>query len=377
MEPDIKKFCIFISTSWNRGAISQQFRAIAQELAHRGHRVILIIDHQKKQNTMTATNPAVYTWNSYRPTGFRDAWFLQKLIWKFHPDCLISQFGSENIFLLLGFLNRIPCRITWYHSILEEPKEILFINRLFRKFFIWRKRLILNLASNVVSVSDAAGVDAEKVFQVSRKKIVTIYNSIKDPSSSFLSETKPDRNYVSCVSALTDAKGQETLIRAIPLICDKYPSIVVEFIGSGEMAQRYQELAKSLKVERNCIFSGTVSYEQVLEKMRGSWVTIFPTRSEAFGLVVIESLAVGTPVIASKTGGVPEIIQDGVEGFLFPVDDHNELAKKLLQLLSDENLRLEMAQNARKKFLAKFNLEKRSKLHATKIEDLIGGHIVK
>lgn len=366
-----ESFCIFIGMSWNRGAISQQFQTIAHELVNRGHQVVILMDHQKTNYESTASNPALYTWPSYRPTHFQDALFLQKLLWKYRPECIISQFGSENLFLLLGSLNGIPCRITWHHSILERPKDATFYDRLKSFYLFWRKKIILGLASKVVSVSDAASADVHQVFGVPRKKIVTIHNNIKDPLIDISIEKEPDRNRITCTSALIEAKGQETLLLAIPLIRENFPSVFVDFIGSGKSSDRYRELSFHLKIDGNCQFSGLLPYEEVLKKMKNSWITVFPTRSEAFGLVALESLAVGTPVVASDVGGLPEIIQDGVEGFLFPVGDHIILAEKICLLLSNAALRTKMGHNARKKYLLNFNLKEKSKLNAIRIENII------
>ncbi len=371
MSSEVSSFCIFIGMSWNRGAISQQFKALCQELVSRGHQVVIIMDHRKTNYESPDTNPAYYTWPSKRPTGFRDAWFLQKLIWKYHPHCMISQFSSENLFLSIGWFNRTPCRVTWHHSIFEKAKDANLFKRILRSYLVSRKKIILCLASRVVGVSDAAGFDAHHVYGVPRKNLVTIHNSILDPLIDLPMDTNPDRNHITCTSALIEAKGQDTLLHAIPILCQRFPSVIFEFIGTGESLEKYMKLSQSLKIETQCQFSGLLPYEEVLKRMKHSWISIFPTRSEAFGLVALESLAVGTPVIASDTGGLPEIIQDGVEGFLVPVGDHKVLAEKISLLLSDEELRTRMSKNARKKYLSYFNLEETVKNNTTTIETII------
>lgn len=364
-------FVIFIGMSWNQGAVSQQFQSIAHELVNLGHQVVILMDYRKKNLESADSNPALYSWLSPRPTHLQDALLLQKLIWKYQPDCMISQFGSENLFLFLGWLNKISCRVTWHHSILENPKNVNYKERIKRSYFTWRKRTVLRLATKIVSVSDAAGKDANKVFSVPLEKIITMHNSLKDPLPDIHIKAKLDRNRITCTSALVDAKGQETLLHAIALIHQDFPAIVVDFIGAGDSREKLKKLSQSLMVEEKCLFSGLVSYKEVLSRMHNSYLTVFPTRSEAFGLVAIESMAVGTPVIASNVGGLPEIIQDGVEGFLFPVGDHRILAEKISMLLSDLELRTKMGHNARKKYLSDFNLEEKSKQYAVQIEDLI------
>ena len=92
------------------------------------------------------------------------------------------------------------------------------------------------------------------------------------------------------------------------------------------------------------------------------------SRGEAFGWTNIESMAVGTPVIASAVGGILEIVEDGVSGFLFPRGDHVALAKKMESLLRNHGLRKKLGNNARIRFLERFELGKQVKDFADWLE---------
>jgi glycosyltransferase involved in cell wall biosynthesis len=125
-------------------------------------------------------------------------------------------------------------------------------------------------------------------------------------------------------------------------------------IGEGQLEGEYRQLVADLGLTERVTFRGAVPNDEVLRSMAASAVTVVPSRSEAFGLVNIESFAVKTPVIASAVGGIPEIIRDGVDGFLVPPDDPKALAEKLRRLLSDRALCEQMGENARQRFLEKF-----------------------
>jgi glycosyltransferase involved in cell wall biosynthesis len=105
--------------------------------------------------------------------------------------------------------------------------------------------------------------------------------------------------------------------------------------------------------------------------MAESALTVVPSRSEAFGLVVIESMAVGTPAVASAVGGIPEIIRDGVDGFLVPPDDPAALADKIGLLLSNAELRHKMGLNARERFLSRFEQSRVVKEQADWLEQIV------
>jgi len=100
-------------------------------------------------------------------------------------------------------------------------------------------------------------------------------------------------------------------------------------------------------------------------------VCVAPSRSEAFGLVNIEAMAMGTPVVASRVGGIPEIVRDGVDGFLFEPGNDLELGDRLLEVLSDRELREQMGRNARRRFLEEFESSLVAKRQADWLEGLV------
>ena len=89
--------------------------------------------------------------------------------------------------------------------------------------------------------------------------------------------------------------------------------------------------------------------------MSKAYVVIVPSLSEAFGLVNIEAMSVGTPVIASNVGGISEVIRDGIDGFLVPPNEPKILADKICYIFQNPELRGEMGRNARLRFLNNFD----------------------
>jgi len=105
--------------------------------------------------------------------------------------------------------------------------------------------------------------------------------------------------------------------------------------------------------------------------MRSATLTILPSRCDNCPLVIIESLAVGTPVIASRVGGIPEVVRDGIEGFLVPPDDPPSLATKLSHVLSDPVLLQQMRANARQRFLSQFEQRRAVEAQADWLESIL------
>ncbi len=86
-------------------------------------------------------------------------------------------------------------------------------------------------------------------------------------------------------------------------------------------------------------------------------LVILPSVAEAFGLVLTEALYIGTPVVATRVGGIPEIVEDGVAGDLVPAADSKALSERIIALLNDEERRLDMVGRGRDKVLDRFRFE--------------------
>ncbi|HNZ86249.1 MAG TPA: glycosyltransferase [bacterium] len=153
-------------------------------------------------------------------------------------------------------------------------------------------------------------------------------------------------------------KGLEILIKALKELNDDYRLLV---IGSGDMREYYEKLSKQLKVENKIVFVGNAS-NQILKKYYSTCdCFVFPslTRSEAFGIVQIEAMASGKPVIYSNLPGVREVPIDGKTGFSFTTGDYLDLKQKIEKLFSS-NL-LEFSKNARHRVEENFNEHKLTK----------------
>jgi len=352
----------FIATSGGKGHIAQQFKMLAQILAQRGHRVVVLLDGRRLSEISYTTNPSIYTWPSARPTTFKDTLFLYRLVQLYKPDCLISNFGASNTMLLVGALMRVPKRIDWYHTISTafdlETTSIPWKDHLMRL----RKRLILKMATNVVSVSNACCVDSQRVYGVAGEKCAVFYNSLADPlhecDNNSLPNTEMHRKRVVCVGRFAHIKGQDILIRAITILKEYIPNVDVEFLGDGATRETCVKLADELGVSSNCQFLGHASIESVLSRLAHAQVAVIPSRAEAFGMVIVEALSVGTPVIATNVGGIGELIRDSVDGYLVPPESPAAIAEKLKLILTDDELRINLGKNAREHFLSTFEQKK-------------------
>jgi glycosyltransferase involved in cell wall biosynthesis len=129
------------------------------------------------------------------------------------------------------------------------------------------------------------------------------------------------------VGRLIEEKGVADLIHALPVLSARFPDVILLMVGDGQDRLRFQELAVSCGVDTRIHWAGWVPPQQVSSWMAAAYLLIVPSRDggtgwkEAQGLVIIEAMLAGTPVVASSSGGIPDMIEAGVTGWLFTPGD--------------------------------------------------------
>lgn len=149
-------------------------------------------------------------------------------------------------------------------------------------------------------------------------------------------------------------KGVEVLLAALAALPTTIRGVIV---GDGDLRPRYEAIAKTLGLAERVTFAGRVSDEDLPDYYRTADVTVLPsvTMGEAFGLVLVESLACATPVIASDLPGVRTVVDHGRDGYLAVPHDHTTLAATIARLLADEGARQTMGREGRKKVEARYD----------------------
>jgi len=151
------------------------------------------------------------------------------------------------------------------------------------------------------------------------------------------------------VGYLSKRKGIEVLLRSISMAKRKFSQIVLKVVGSGsEKYLRYlMELTRQLDIEKNVEWLGSRGAEEIAGYLCGSTIFVLPTFIDNSPNSLAEAMTVGTPSIASRVGGVPSMIEDGVNGLLVESNNAEELAAKIIVLLGNEEMQVELSKNAR------------------------------
>ncbi len=138
---------------------------------------------------------------------------------------------------------------------------------------------------------------------------------------------------VSFVGKFTDFKGIDLLIKAARIISDEIPEVAFAFAGDGQLMLDMKKLKAELKLD-NVYFLGHQTQIDVASLYNAADVSVVPSRIEPFGLVALEALACGTPVVATKAGGLPDFVNNEV-GQLVEMDNYEALAKAIIEELKN------------------------------------------
>ena len=144
-----------------------------------------------------------------------------------------------------------------------------------------------------------------------------------------------DRPIIFCVRRLAKRMGLENLVTAISIVCKKYPNVLLYIGGKGELANTLQAQIEKLNLNDNVKLLGYVSDDDLPLCYRAANFSIVPTVAlEGFGLIVIESLAAGTPVLGSPVGGIPEILRPFSTDLVLASSEIEDLASGICEALS-------------------------------------------
>jgi len=170
-----------------------------------------------------------------------------------------------------------------------------------------------------------------------------------------------NKSVILFVGALDKAhyfKGIEFLLKSFVKIKNGESCLIL--IGDGDLKNYYMSLAENLGVSDKTLFIGRVSDKELPRYYAASDLLVLPsiTKGEAFGLVLIEAMATGKPVIASNLPGVRTIIDDGVNGFLVKPKDVDSLASKMQYLIENKDIREKFGREGRKKVENEYSWEK-------------------
>jgi D-inositol-3-phosphate glycosyltransferase len=227
------------------------------------------------------------------------------------------------------------------------------------------ERQVMAFVDRIIAATPAEYAQLHWLYGANINKVVTIPPGVDldrfKPIPQNLAKEQlgipPDHRSILFAGRIEPLKGIDTLLRAIALIQKRVPEAVenvcVTIIGGDpwspspdkEMA-RLQEMREELEVANIVTFLGAKEQDELPNYYSAAEMVIMPSHYESFGMVALEAMAMGTPVIASEVGGLAFLVQDGVNGFHVPSRDPEALAERIFTLLNDEECRRTLGRQA-------------------------------
>lgn len=335
-----------------RGSLEEYFLLLTRELFKHGFESVFVfnrkIDDELEKLYTDAGAKIIVTPNTekrFDPFLILKIW---RLFFNLRPVLVNFHFGRTcfNATIaarLCGISNTV-----WTKHSFNENGPFYRQLSMYKKF---RSLIFLQgcITKRIIAVSE--GLKKELLlYHLPEKKITRIYLGVNLERFSRGTSTKTTfqdlkiedyHRVVACISQARPEKGLEYLIRAVPMVTGKINNLKVLILGGGPLTTDLKVLSKELGVADNILFCGVRNDVENIIAL--SEFTVLPSLTEGLPLALIESVACNRPVIATKVGGIPEVITDEESGILVPPKDEMALAKAMIKLLSDQHRLREMA----------------------------------
>ena len=203
------------------------------------------------------------------------------------------------------------------------------------------------------------GADAAKIVVIPCGVDLNLFGPVPQDEARQILGLPAKRRVVLFVGRIEPLKGIDTLLRAMALVAHNLPgdqedlSVIIiggaPGAGAGQVKQeleRLESLRVELGIDHLVTFLGAQNQDTLVYYYSAADMVVVPSHYESFGMVALEAMACGTPVVASQVGGQAFLVQDGVTGFTVPVDEPEALAEKLTVLVVDYQLRHKLGQQA-------------------------------
>jgi glycosyltransferase involved in cell wall biosynthesis len=186
-----------------------------------------------------------------------------------------------------------------------------------------------------------------------------VYNGIDPGDYPWLlprADVPADGGRLLFLGRLAGWKGADVLLRAVRRLVERRPRLTLTIAGHGPALEEWKEETFRLSLSETVRFAGFVA--DVVPLLHEADVLVHTsTEPEPFGRVLVEGMAAGVPVVASSLGAAPEILEDGISGFLSPPRDVNRLAERIEEVLAAGPARLDVSRRARERVEAKFSAD--------------------
>jgi glycosyltransferase involved in cell wall biosynthesis len=255
--------------------------------------------------------------------------------------------------IIAARLVRVPVVVSVHGADIDSYAQLGLVER-------WLFRRIMRGADRIVACSGALARQTIEAFPDTRGKVSYVYNGVNLAHYVPVPHTRAlPRPFLLGVCRHVRKKGVDTLLRAFAVVARDVPELSLVLVGAGPLLDEHKALARSLRLEDRVAFMGEVAHDEVSSFFAACTLFVLPSRAEPFGLVLLEAAYHGKAIVATRVGGVPEIIASGVNGVLVEPDDPGGMAAQILTLLNQPELARQLGGRARQTLATRFLWEER------------------
>lgn len=270
---------------------------------------------------------------------------VKKLLSKIKPDIINAHYASGYA-TTARLVNKRPWLLSvWGSDVYTFPYR--------SSIHKWLVKTNLYAADAVASTSNSMALQTRSIAPKLNQIPITPFGVDFDKFAKYSESSKIDKHkpiVIGTVKSLSDTYGIDLLIKSFALVYRKFLAndegtanlLQLRIVGSGPKLKELEELAKNEGVSDITTFIGRVEHEQVPSELSKLDIYVALSRSESFGVAIIEAGATGKPVVVSDVGGLPEVVLDNQTGFIVPTEDPHTAAIKIEELVLNEELRLKI-----------------------------------
>ena len=347
-------FHIDTETEWRGG--QQQAIYLIEGLIKKGVATLLICRQDSKLYEYALKNSIpVETLPLRSEYDLFSAFKLKKLIKTYHADLLhCHNSHALGLGVLTKFIIDIPL-------VASRRVDFPIHKNLFSTFKYNTQKLnrLICISDNIRRVMEKSKIPQDKLITIRSAVDITKADRIGD-ANNVLSELPESEFVIGTVAALTGHKDYPNLINAAKLVLQDKPDVTFVAIGDGKLNAELSLLIQNMHLEKSFILMG--HKQNVYDYLKRFDIFVLASKLEGLGTSVLDALSCGKAIVATNAGGIPEMIVDRVNGLLVPKQNPEALAKAIIQLIDDSELRVKLAIEA-KESATSFDISKLIEQH--------------
>lgn len=345
---------LFLTTHLNTGGITRYLLTLSRGLVKSGHEVFIASSSGDAAKDFETQGAHLLTLD-IRTKSMVDSRVYAAL-------APLQKYVLENNIDVIHAQTRVTQVMGWFLKRKTHRPFIATCHGFFRPR--WLRKLFPCWGDYTIAISEQVREHLKNDFHIPETRISLIHNGVDAREFSPVSSQEKSRRrkelgleesqqIIGIVARLSDVKGQDILIRAFKKVHEQKPHARLLIVGQGKLEFELKALTKELELEAH------VKFYQDLNKT-AYFLSVFdvfanPSRQEGLGISVMEAQACGVPVVASRVGGIPSLIEEGKSGYLVEPQNPDELANKLFYVLDHQDEVARIVEFARKNVQARYS----------------------